>query len=64
MFARAVEAEDIKNRLDPVKIKKIDTMLDDWKSAVNNAPAGLKMHSMRWAPTSFTRPTPCRTSTI
>lgn len=34
MFARAVEAEDIKNRLDPVKIKKIDTMLDDWKSAV------------------------------
>lgn len=34
MFARAIEAEDIKNRLDPVKIKKIDTMLDDWKSAV------------------------------
>jgi insecticidal toxin complex protein TccC len=49
MFARAVEAEDIKNRLDPVKIQKIDTMLDDWKSAVNNVPAGQKMHSMRWA---------------
>jgi insecticidal toxin complex protein TccC len=34
MFARAVEAEDIKNRLDPVKIGKIETMLSDWKDAV------------------------------
>ncbi len=34
MFARAVEAEDISNRLDPVKIGKIDTMLSDWKDAV------------------------------
>lgn len=34
MFARAIEAEDIKNRLDPVKIQKIDKMLEDWKSAV------------------------------
>jgi insecticidal toxin complex protein TccC len=34
LFARAVEAEDIKNRLDPVKIDKIDTLLADWKSAI------------------------------
>ncbi|WP_025112740.1 RHS repeat-associated core domain-containing protein [Pseudomonas sp. H1h] len=34
MFARAIEAEDIKNRLDPVKIQKIETVLSDWKAAV------------------------------
>ncbi|MFM9381942.1 RHS repeat-associated core domain-containing protein [Pseudomonas sp. UV AK001] len=34
LFARAVEAEDIKNRLDPVKIGKIETMLSEWKEAV------------------------------
>ena len=34
MFARAIEAEDIKNRLDPVKIGKIQTMLTEWGSAV------------------------------
>ncbi|MGE8484396.1 MAG: RHS repeat domain-containing protein [Pseudomonas sp.] len=33
-FARAMEAEDIKNRLDPVKVGKIETMLADWKGAV------------------------------
>lgn len=36
MFQRAVEAEDIKNRLDPVKIEKIDMMLAEWKSAVED----------------------------
>ncbi|WP_322844601.1 RHS repeat-associated core domain-containing protein [Pseudomonas sp. B33.4] len=34
LFTRAVEAEDIKNRLDPVKIEKIEKMLADWKAAV------------------------------
>lgn len=34
MFARAVEAEDIKNGLDPVKISKIETMLNDWQVAI------------------------------
>ncbi|MGE8146951.1 RHS repeat-associated core domain-containing protein [Pseudomonas frederiksbergensis] len=33
MFARAVEAEDIKNRLDPVKIAKIEAMAAEWKAA-------------------------------
>jgi len=32
--ARAQEAEDIKHRLDPVKIDKIEKMLEDWKHAV------------------------------
>ena len=32
--ARAQEAEDIKHRLDPVKIDKIEKMLADWKDAV------------------------------
>ncbi|WP_426206918.1 RHS repeat domain-containing protein [Pseudomonas sp. TWP3-1] len=36
MFARAVEAEDIKTGLDPVKIGKIETMLTDWQAAVEN----------------------------
>jgi insecticidal toxin complex protein TccC len=36
MFQRAIEAEDIKNRLDPVKIEKIDMMLAEWKSAVED----------------------------
>lgn len=34
MFARAIEGEDIKNRLDPVKVGKIQTMLTEWGSAV------------------------------
>ncbi|MEB0045103.1 MULTISPECIES: RHS repeat-associated core domain-containing protein [unclassified Pseudomonas] len=33
MFARAVEAEDIKNRLDPVKVAKIEAMTAEWKTA-------------------------------
>ncbi|MDR6916149.1 insecticidal toxin complex protein TccC [Pseudomonas sp. 3296] len=33
-FQRAIEAEDIKNRLDPVKINKIEGMLTEWKSTV------------------------------
>jgi insecticidal toxin complex protein TccC len=33
MFARAVEAEDITNRLDPVKIAKIEAMTAEWKAA-------------------------------
>lgn len=33
MFARAVEGEDIKNRLDPVKIAKIEAMTAEWKAA-------------------------------
>ncbi|WP_085689504.1 MULTISPECIES: RHS repeat-associated core domain-containing protein [unclassified Pseudomonas] len=39
LFARAVEAEDIKNRLDPVKIGKIETMLSEWKEAVEQRSA-------------------------
>ncbi|AXA56901.1 RHS repeat domain-containing protein [Pseudomonas thivervalensis] len=34
MGSRAQEAEDIKHRLTPVKITKIETMLADWKSAI------------------------------
>jgi insecticidal toxin complex protein TccC len=34
MGSRVQEAEDIKNRLDPVKINKIDMMLSGWKTAV------------------------------
>jgi insecticidal toxin complex protein TccC len=34
--SRAQEAEDIKMGLTPVKIKKIDTLLADWKSAVES----------------------------
>lgn len=41
MGSRVQEAEDIKNRLDPVKINKIDTLLADWKTAVEE----------RWAQT-------------
>ncbi|WP_213938307.1 RHS repeat-associated core domain-containing protein [Pseudomonas sp. dw_612] len=33
VFQRAVEAEDIKNRLDPVKIAKIESMFAEWESA-------------------------------
>ena len=36
MGARVQEAEDIKNRLDPVKINKIDMMLVEWKSALED----------------------------
>lgn len=45
MFARAVEAEDIKNRLDPVKIQKIETLLVDWKAAIEQRAA--------WAENAF-----------
>ncbi|MGE1175971.1 RHS repeat domain-containing protein [Pseudomonas sp. BW7P1] len=45
LFARAVEAEDIKNRLDPVKIGKIETMLSEWKEAVEQRSA--------WAEAAF-----------
>lgn len=36
IIARAIEAEDIKNGLDPVKIIKIETMLSDWQAAVES----------------------------
>ncbi|MDL5593195.1 RHS repeat-associated core domain-containing protein [Bacillus subtilis] len=39
MFARAIEGEDIKNRLDPVKIQKIEDMLNDWQSALEERSA-------------------------
>lgn len=45
MFARAIEGEDIKNRLDPVKIGKIETLLADWKTAVEQRAA--------WAENAF-----------
>jgi insecticidal toxin complex protein TccC len=45
MFARAVEAEDITNRLDPVKIGKIETMLSEWKTAVE--------HRSAWSEAAF-----------
>jgi len=45
LYARAVEAEDIKNRLDPVKIGKIETMLSEWKEAVEQRSA--------WAEAAF-----------
>lgn len=45
LFARAIEAEDIKNRLDPVKIQKIETLLGDWKAAVEQRAA--------WAENAF-----------
>lgn len=32
MGSRAQEAEDIQNRLDPVKINKIESMLDEWET--------------------------------
>ncbi|WP_085655992.1 RHS repeat domain-containing protein [Pseudomonas sp. B11(2017)] len=35
MGSRSQEAEDIKNRLSPVKINKIETMLADWRSALD-----------------------------
>lgn len=45
MFARAVEVEDIKNRLDPIKIGKIETMLSDWQTAIEQRSA--------WAEAAF-----------
>ncbi|MHC8383307.1 RHS repeat-associated core domain-containing protein [Pseudomonas sp. LB3P14] len=45
MFARAIEGEDIKNRLDPVKIGKIETMLSDWQTALEERSA--------WAENAF-----------
>ncbi|NYH10241.1 RHS repeat-associated core domain-containing protein [Pseudomonas moraviensis] len=39
MFARAIEGEDIKNRLDPVKIQKIEDMLNDWQAALEERSA-------------------------
>ncbi|WP_261398126.1 RHS repeat domain-containing protein [Pseudomonas sp. DR48] len=35
MGSRVQEAEDVKNGLDPVKIKKIQSMLDEWESVEN-----------------------------
>jgi insecticidal toxin complex protein TccC len=35
MGSRVQEAEDINNRLDPVKINKIEAMLDEWQSTEN-----------------------------
>jgi insecticidal toxin complex protein TccC len=34
LFKKAMDNEDIKNRLDPAKIEKIENMLDEWKAAV------------------------------
>ncbi|WP_311882800.1 MULTISPECIES: RHS repeat-associated core domain-containing protein [unclassified Pseudomonas] len=34
LFKKAMDNEDIKNRLDPAKIQKIENMLDEWKAAV------------------------------
>ncbi|WP_166225815.1 RHS repeat domain-containing protein [Pseudomonas atagonensis] len=45
MFGYAVEAEDIKNRLDPVKIGKIKTTLSDWKDAT--------LQRAAWAESAF-----------
>ena len=45
LFARAIEVEDIRNRLDPVKIEKIEKMLSDWKAAVEQRSA--------WAENAF-----------
>ncbi|MBN3863878.1 RHS repeat-associated core domain-containing protein [Pseudomonas frederiksbergensis] len=45
LLTRAVEAEDIKNRLDPVKVGKIETMLGEWKEAVEQRSA--------WAESAF-----------
>ena len=39
MGSRAQEAQDIKNRLDPVKIEKIEKMLSDWKAAIEQRSA-------------------------
>lgn len=35
VFSRAIEVEDIKNGLDPVKVGKIETMYTDWQTAVS-----------------------------
>ncbi len=45
LLTRAVENEDIKNRLDPAKIEKIEKMLDEWKAAVGQRAA--------WAENAF-----------
>ncbi|MBV4470376.1 toxin [Pseudomonas sp. SWRI31] len=45
MGSRAQEAQDIKNRLDPVKIEKIEKMLSDWKAAIEERSA--------WAENAF-----------
>ncbi|MED7667145.1 RHS repeat-associated core domain-containing protein [Pseudomonas moraviensis subsp. stanleyae] len=45
MGSRAQEAQDIKNRLDPVKIEKIEKMLSDWKAAIEGRSA--------WAENAF-----------
>ncbi|MBV4485396.1 RHS repeat-associated core domain-containing protein [Pseudomonas sp. SWRI153] len=42
MGQRVQEAEDIKNGLDPVKIQKIETTLDDWKKALASRMAGVE----------------------
>jgi insecticidal toxin complex protein TccC len=35
VFSRAIEVEDIKNGLDPVKVGKIESMYTDWQAAVS-----------------------------
>ncbi|WP_192552269.1 RHS repeat-associated core domain-containing protein [Pseudomonas sp. IzPS59] len=42
MFALAIEVEDIKNRLDPVKVGKIETMLSDWQTALEERSAWME----------------------
>ncbi|MHC8388072.1 RHS repeat-associated core domain-containing protein [Pseudomonas sp. MDT2-39-1] len=42
MGSRVQEAEDIKNRLDPVKINKIESMLNEWESTDNERYASAK----------------------
>ncbi|MCE6979963.1 RHS repeat-associated core domain-containing protein [Pseudomonas frederiksbergensis] len=43
MGSRVQEAEDIRNRLDPVKIQKIETMLESWKQTIEARSAGVEM---------------------
>jgi len=43
MGSRVQEAEDIKNRLDPAKIQKIETMLESWKQTVEERSAGVEV---------------------
>ncbi|MGX1187885.1 insecticidal toxin complex protein TccC [Pseudomonas sp. F-14 TE3623] len=43
MGSRVQEAEDIKNRLDPVKIQKIETMLESWKQTIEKRSTGVEM---------------------
>jgi insecticidal toxin complex protein TccC len=42
MLALTIEIEDIKNRLDPVKVGKIETMLSDWQTALEERSAWME----------------------